>query len=298
MEDWNSFRLVLAIHQAGSLAGAAQALGIDHSTAYRRLNALEAALGVRLFERLAGGVYEATAAGVKMASAAERMQDEALALDRDITGRDLRLAGRLRVTCSESIAYRLLPRQLARFRQAHPNIVVELVVDNQILNLAQREADIALRSAHPNDPTLWGRKLADTAWTLFASPPYLASIGGPRAAAELGRYDLIGAERHLKGIASVDWLNRTAPDSIVYRTNSLLNQMVAAKAGIGLALLPCYLADPEPGLVRAAPVPIDDLRGELWIVTHADLKRTARVRAFFDIVGAGLAREPGLSDAA
>jgi len=167
------------------------------------------------------------------------MDDEILTLDRDILGRDRRLSGPLRVTCSESIAYRLLPQKLARFRQAQPNILVELVIANQIFNLAQREADIALRAAHPKDPALWGRKLADTAWTFLASPQYLQEIGGKLAtASDAARCNLIGAERGLRGIAQADWINAVAAERIGYRTNSLLNQMVAAKAGIGLALLP------------------------------------------------------------
>jgi len=119
MDDWNELRLVLAIQRAGSLTAAAKALTIDHSTAFRRLNALEARLDLRLFERLPGGLYQATAAGERMAVAAERMEDEALALDRDITGRDHRLSGRLRVTSSETLAYSRLTQHLAGFRQAH-----------------------------------------------------------------------------------------------------------------------------------------------------------------------------------
>src|SRR3989337_978918 len=104
MDDWNDPRLVLAVHRAGGLTAAASALGIDHSTAFRRLNALEKKLGVRLFERLPGGSYQATPAGERMAAAAERIEDETLSLDRDIAGRDRRLSGRLRVTSSETLA--------------------------------------------------------------------------------------------------------------------------------------------------------------------------------------------------
>ena len=139
MEDWNEPQLVLAVHRASSLTGAAKTLDIDHSTAFRRLNALETRLGVRLFERLPGGTYQATPAGERMAAAAERMEDEALAIGRDIAGRDHRLSGRLRVTSSETLAYRKLTSHLARFRQTHPGIVVELVVDNRVLNLSRRE---------------------------------------------------------------------------------------------------------------------------------------------------------------
>jgi molybdate transport repressor ModE-like protein len=296
MDDWNELRLVLAIRRAGSLTPAAKALGVDHSTAFRRLNALETNLGVRLFERLRGGTYQATSAGQRMAAAAERMEDEALALDRDITGRDHRLSGRLRITSSETLAYRVLTRHLAAFRQTHPGIVVELVIDNRVLNLSRREADIALRPIRPKEGDLWGRKLADVAWTLYGAPVYFEANGGPVAGpSDLGRHSLVGWEEATLGIQAADWLGRTAAgDAFVYRTNSLVNQLGAARAGVGLALLPCYLGDSDPDVARALREPLPELTGELWIVTHADLKGTARVRAFFDAVGEGLAHEHDL----
>lgn len=296
MDDWNELRLVLAVARAGSMTAAARALGIDHSTVFRRLNAVEARLSVRLFERLPGGAYRATSAGERMASAAERMEDEALALARDIAGADRRLSGRLRVTSSETLAYSRLTAHLAAFRRAHPGIVVELVIENRVLSLSRREADIALRPIRPKEGDLWGRRLAEVAWTFFASPAYLEARGGPiPGPADLAGHALIGWEETASGIQAADWLDRAMPSSeFVYRTNSLVNQAVAAKAGIGLALLPCYLGDAEPGLVRALREPLPELAGELWIVTHSDLKATARVRAFFDIVGDGLARERDL----
>lgn len=296
MDDWNELRLVLAIRRAGGLTAAAKALGVDHSTAFRRLNALEAHLGVRLFERLPGGTYPPTSAGQRMAAAAERMEDEVLALDRDIAGGDHRLSGRLRITSSETLAYRVLTRHLALFRQAHPGIAVELIIDNRVLSLSRREADIALRPIRPKEGDLWGRKLARVAWTLYGAPAYLEAHGGPVAGpGELGRHALIGWEEAATGIGAADWLGRAATDAaFVYRTNSLVNQLGAARAGIGLALLPCYLGDGDPDLARALPEPVAELAGELWIVTHADLKATARVRAFFDLVGEGLARERDL----
>src|ERR687893_631173 len=122
MEDWNDLRLVLAAAPPRALKDAAPALRVNHSTAFRRLGALEDALGVRLFERLPGGVYAATAAGEHTAAAAERMETETATLDRDIVGRDHRLTGQLRVTSSETLAFRLLTAQIARFRSAHPGI--------------------------------------------------------------------------------------------------------------------------------------------------------------------------------
>jgi DNA-binding transcriptional LysR family regulator len=298
MDDWNEPRLVLAVKRAESLTGAAKALGIDHSTAFRRLNALEARLGVRLFERLPGGVYEATPAGERMAASAERMEDEALALDRDIMGQDHRPSGRLRVTSSETLAYRVLTQHLAAFRQTHPGIVVELVIDNRVLSLSRREADIALRPMRPKEGDLWGRKLADVAWAIYGSRTYFDANGGALSSqGALDGHALIGWEETTVGIQAADWLNRVAPvEAFAYRTNSLVNQFVAAKTGIGLALLPCYLGDGDADLARALPDPVPELAGELWMVTHADLKRTARVRAFFDLVGEGLARERDMFD--
>ena len=295
MEDWNELRLVLALHRAGTLTGAAQAFGVDHSTAYRRLKGVEARVGVRLFERLPGGAYEPTEAGARMAAAAERMEDEALALDRAITGRDHRPAGRLRVTCSETLAHSRLTGHLAAFRQAYPGIVVELAIENRVLSLSRREADVALRPIRPREGDLWGRKLAGVAWAIYGAPELVGALGPITGIEGLGRCPMIGWDRAATRLVAADWLDRWVADTaFVYRTGSLVNQCVAARAGMGLALLPCYLGDSTAGLARALPTPVPEIAGELWIVTHADLKATARVRAFFEHVGEGLARERDL----
>lgn len=289
MEDWNDHRLVLALARAGSLTAAAKSLRVDHSTVFRRLAALEARLGLPLFERGPGGLYQPTTAGARAALAAERMEDEALGLARDLAGQDRRLSGRLRVTCSETLAHGLLTPILARFRAVHPSVVIELAVDSRVLSLSRREADVALRVARPREGDLWGRKLADVAWTAYGARDRLAGRS-LATAADLCGHSLIGWEEGTAGIKAAEWLAETAPAAaVVYRTNSLLNQLVAARAGIGLAVLPCYLGDPEPGLARALPCPVPALARELWIVTHQDLRRTARVRAFFDAVAEGVA---------
>jgi molybdate transport repressor ModE-like protein len=290
MDNWNDLKLVLAIHRAGSLGGGAKALGINHSTVFRRLNALEEKIGVRLFERLPGGVYEATSEGERVATTAERIETEADALSRHVAGGDKRLTGALRVTSSETLAYSALTSELARFREAHPGIVVELVVDNRVLSLSRREADIALRVTRPKEPDLFGRKLADIAWTIYAAPRLLALHGPVGMTGPMPDLPFIGWGPEVSGIAAADWLDQLAgPRQIVYRASSLINQFTAAKAGIGFVVLPCYLGDTDPGLVRALDAPLAELTRELWIVTHADLRNTARVRAFLDIVGEGLA---------
>jgi DNA-binding transcriptional LysR family regulator len=295
MDDWNDARLVLAVARAGGLVAAAKALRVDHSTVFRRLGVLEATLGP-LFEREPGGIYRPTPAGARAALAAERMEEEVFGLARDLAGQDRQLTGRLRVTCSETLAYRLLTTYVAGFRGAHPGILVELVVEGRMLNLSRREADVALRVSRPREGDLWGRKLAEIAWTAYGSPALLAEAPPLAGPADLAVHKLIGWEEGTTGINAADWLAEAAPASaLVYRTNSLVNQFVAARAGIGLAVLPCYLGDLEPGLRRALPGgPVPALARELWIVTHQDLRRMGRVRAFFDCVAEGIERDRAL----
>jgi DNA-binding transcriptional LysR family regulator len=295
MDDWNELKLVLAVVRAGGLIGASHALNIDHSTVFRRLRAIEARLGQPLFERLPGGAYEPTSLAERIVAAAEQMEDQFLALGRDIAGRDHRVTGRLRVTSSETLAYRVLLPHLATLRQVHPGLVLELVIDNRVLNLTRREADVALRPVRPKEGDLWGRKLADVAWTVYGSNDYVRAGGTLASPQNLERHPLIGWEESIGGINAAEWLDATAPASaFVFRTNSLVTQLSAAKAGIGLAVLPCFVGDPDPELSRALPKPIPALARELWLVTHTDLQRTARVRAFFDVVGNGLAAERAL----
>jgi DNA-binding transcriptional LysR family regulator len=296
MLDWDDLRYVLAIARAGGLAGAGTALGVNHSTMFRRLNALEETLGVQLFERLPGG-YVATEAGERLIGAAERVEAEALAAEREITGRDTRLSGLLRVTCSETLAFRLLTAEIARFRGLHPGIQIELVIDNRQLDLARREADVALRATRPSQGDLFGRKLADLAWAVYAAPGYLAKHGAPARPTDLARHAVIGWDAAGVPARAAEWLAEIVPDAaIAYRSSSLINQLVAAAAGLGLAVLPCYLADPEPGVRQVLP-PVPELTRELWLITHKALKGTARVRAFMDVVGSGLHRRLAAADA-
>lgn len=293
--DWNDFRLILAISRSGSLKGAAKALGHDHSTIFRWLNALEARSEAQIFDRNAG-VYHVTDVGERMLRAAERMEEEVLALDRDMAGRDARLSGALRITCSESLAYRLLNDLLAEFRARHEGITLELLVDNRQLDLLRREADIAIRATRPVEGDLFGRQIAETAWALYASPGYRASRP-PITTAPFEGHVFVGWDTAAVAAAAT-WLTEAVPEeAIVYRSNSLINQMMAVRAGIGMALLPCYLGDQEPDIERVSG-PEAALTRELWLITHRDLRNTARVRAFFDIVGQALVARRSLLEGA
>jgi DNA-binding transcriptional LysR family regulator len=293
MENWNDLKLVLAIFRARSLTGGAGLLGINHSTIFRNLNSIEEKLGARLFERLPGGTYLPTPVGEQVARAAERMETEAHALDGEITGTDTRLTGSIRVTASETLAYSVLTQQLVRFRQEQPGITVEMLIDNRIFNLSRREADVALRVTRPKEAELFGRKLSLIGWTIYAAPGMVdAGLKEPNALAHL---PFVGWGEDVRGVAAAEWLaDAIQPRAVVYRSNSLINQYRAAREGMGLAVLPCYLADGDPGLERVIGEPVAELTRELWIVTHEDLKGTARIRAFLDVVGGGLAEQQQL----
>jgi DNA-binding transcriptional LysR family regulator len=291
--DWDDYRLVLAIAEGGSLGGAARRLGIVTSTAFRRLNALEKRLGVRLFERRATG-YAPSAAGRRVIAAAERMADAAHEAERAVTGLDARLTGTVRVTAADSVGHALLVKPLAAFLAANPALAVEITIENRILALTRREADVALRAQRITEPELVGRKLAGIAWTVYAARPYLARRKAPRAPAEFADHALIGWDEASATAPALAWLERAAGGKApVYRANSIVNQVRAAEAGIGLALLPCFLGDPAPELARVIAPPAE-LTRELWIATHRDLRRTARVRAFVEFVGGALIRERAL----
>ena len=287
--SWDDLRIVLAVARAGNLVAAAAALGVNHSTVFRRLNALEKTIGAKLFERLAAG-YQPTQAGHRLIATAELMEEQALALDRDLTGRDTRLAGKLRVTASETMGFRILTDEIAAFRRQHPGILVELAVDNRVYDLSRREADVALRATRPAQGDLFGRKLVDIRWALFGSADYLQANPAPVTLKTLARHQVIGWAEQSAPTKAAQWIAAHGPqDAIGFRSSGLINQFMAARAGLGLALLPTYLAAADPALKRVMG-PLKDLVTDLWLVTHQSLKDTARVRAFMSIVGEGLKR--------
>lgn len=288
--DWNDLRSFLAIARNGSLQGAARTLGVNHSTVFRRLNALEARLGVRLFERSPRG-YVLTGAGEQMLASAERVEDEIIGLERRLFGGDVQLSGLLRVTTTDTLVHGLLGPHLRDFREAYPAIELELVTGNAFFDLSKREADVALRpSRHPGD-LMVGRKLAEIAVALYGAQDYLAARKRPSSNTDLDGHALITGDASLGHLAATRWLAvRTPFAATVLRCNSWLSQFTAARAGLGLAALPCFLADAAPELIRILP-PEPALAGELWLVTHPDLRRTARVRAFMDTLARGIRRD-------
>ena len=225
---WDEFRLVRAIAEARSLAGAADVLGINHSTVFRRLGALEKAMGARLFERSRTG-YAPTAAGEKMVDLANRIADEIVDLERKITGQDLRPSGDLRVTTNDTLLVHLLSEVFVGFRRSYPEINLDIVVGNEPLNLSKRDADIAVRATERPPESLIGRRLAGIRWAIFA-----ANGQAPKnfSAADARRYDWIGLSDGIGGPKPTRWLIENAgADRVVYRLNTVLGLAEAVAAG-------------------------------------------------------------------
>ena len=283
--DWDEFRLVKAIADARSLVGAAEALGVNHSTIFRRLAAIETAVGARLFERSRSG-YQPTSAGEEMIALAASMADSINEFERRVAGRDVTPTGELRVTTVDAIAIALLPPVLARFRAANPGVQLDLIVAAQTLNLSRRDAEVAIRTTNEPPETLVGRRICVARWAVYGSQRLVAEFG-PRVVAAA---PWIGFGEHYAPPRAKRWLDEAVgPRRQACRIDSVLGMAEAAAAGVGAAILPCFLGDRHPGLVRVG-APLADLDVDLWILTHADLRHSARVRAFMEVAGAELVK--------
>ena len=287
MLSWDDFRYVKAISDTRSLAGAAELLGVNHSTVFRRLGQIEQQLGSRLFERGRAG-YAPTACGEQMVELAESMGDDIISFERAVTGQDLRPSGELRITTSDVLLLHFLGDVLIGFRRAYPEIVLDVVVSNQRLNLSKRDADVAVRATYHNPDPLSGTKIARIAWAVFGPAALATESFNPTIDAR--RHDWVAFADPVAIAKAVRWLREYAGEKrIVYKINTMIGLAEAAAGGVGLALLPCYVGSAVAGLAQLGP-PLPELEGELWLLTHPDLRNTARVRAFLDYCTEAIAR--------
>jgi DNA-binding transcriptional LysR family regulator len=292
--EWDDLRYTLAVAEAGSLAGAARSLGVNHTTVLRRVTAFEKTLGVRIFERLPTG-YVLTAGGEELIAAARRVDDTVTTLERKLAGQDLRLSGTVRVTTTDTLMGSILPNILAEFRTAHPGIQLEIALSNVMFSLSKRDADVAIRPARNPPEALVGRRVAKVAFAIYGSPRYLATR---RKGEDLAGHQWIGLDDSLSGVSVAQWMRTELPTSeVALRADSLLGARQAAEAGLGLAALPCYLGDTSPGLV-CVRAPIAAMETSLWVLTHDDLRHTARIRAFTEFAAAAFGRQRVLLEGA
>jgi len=272
MLDWDNVRVFLHVSRKGSIRAAAEVMGVNHATVSRRIARLEQQLGVRLFEKLPSG-YQITSAGEEIISIAETMEQEALTMERQIYGRDTRLSGSLRVTMPEVLATHLMMPELARFSEQYPGIALEIMTSYETLNLTKRQADIALRLCYGSPPEhLYGRKLVSVHRAVYASKKIVINQT---------------ENKHLRWISkeddgrvpvwAVDAYKKCNQQHLV--VNDTAVQLAAARHGMGVCINLCFIGDNDPELDRWPPG-YSSPYGDLWILTHGDIRRTPRIKAF------------------
>ena len=274
--DWDDLRVFLAVARTGQLSAAASLLKIDPTTVSRRLRRLETALQQRLFEQTREGQV-LTEAGERLALRAEEM-DRAAATIEPSAGVAL-VSGLLRISVSEGFGTWLIASHLRTFVEAHTELQVDLVANNGFLSPSRRETDVAILLARPRGGPLLSRKLADYALRLYASADYLERKGPITARADLSSHPLIGYIPDFIYAPELRYLDEIAPAApLRIRSSSINAQYRLARAGAGIAVLPCFIGDADSHLVRVVPeVKIDR---SFWLVTHQDTRRLARIEAF------------------
>jgi DNA-binding transcriptional LysR family regulator len=283
MMDWNDLRFFLAVARGGSTAAAARSLAVNQSTVARRIAVLEEAFGLRLFDKKRDG-YRLTPEGEALLEEAILVEQSVQALTRRATALDSAFTGSLRVTTAEGMALGLVPQLLNEFHRRYPGIKVNLLIEDRYNDLSDGRAEVALRAGPPSNGSLIGRKLSDQSWAVYGSRGYLERVGSPTMPDDLSSHRLIGFDGAIENITPARWLRSVASDcEIACRSNSVLGLLLAVQSGFGLALLPCQIGDAEPDLVRVID-PQPGLTSGFWILTHPDLHKRPKIRAFFDFM--------------
>jgi DNA-binding transcriptional LysR family regulator len=273
--SWDDVRYFLELARQGKLTATARVLGVEHSTVARRVGALEARLGLRLFDRLPKS-WSLTAEGEGLLEHARRIEDEALAFSRASMGYGSR-RGLVRISAPPVFASHFIVPQLARLRQRWPGITIEMIGESRQANLYRREADLALRLSRPEEPGLAARPLAEIGYGLYASAAW--------AQREPAEWEFVGYDELLRESPQQRWLDELAqgrPFSL--RTNDLGAMHQACRAGLGLAALPHFLARGDTALLPLAGHPCPVTR-TVWLAVHPDVRRSPRVKAVADLIG-------------
>jgi len=273
--EWSDLMVILAVCRTGSLSGAARLLGHNHSTIFRKINAIEQKTRVRFFERMPEG-YAMTEAGEIALRYAERIEAEVHALGREVLGQDMRLQGKVRLTAPEGMATKTLPKLVAEFCRHNPDVAIDIVGGSSAVDLSRREADIAIRATRkPPDASL-GKMITDRfCFAVYASPHYLKRNKN----AALQEHNWCFIQGTVEWLVPLIWKKKAHGERrAVFTSSSAMTVLNAAAEGMGLTFMPVYLGDDDKRLVRVSNF-AEPLTLELWLLTHADLRHTARVKA-------------------
>ena len=289
--DWNRARSLLVTAEEGSYSAAARALGSTQPTIGRQVAALEEELGITLVERVGRGL-ELTEAGLDLIDHIRVMGEAARKVSLAATGRSRSLEGLVRITASESQCAFLLPPILARIRELHPGIEIDLIATTEVRDLRRREADIALRNFRPRDPELRARKVREEPAWLYGTPAYLERIGPIERAEDLARAELLAFDRtdlmveHLRGMGAP-----FVAANLPIATPNHLVQWALCRAGVGLCFMMEEVGDAEPAVVRIPEV-LPPLPVQVWLTTHRAVHTSRRLRAVYDLLAEGLQNAP------
>ncbi|MBD2750908.1 LysR family transcriptional regulator [Microvirga sp. BT688] len=286
---WDDLRLIKSIAEARSLPAAAEQLGVNHSTVFRRLGQLEETMGTKLFERHRVG-YTLTPVGEEMVGLAQRVDEDITAFMRKLAGREIIPAGELRVTTNDSLLIHLLTPLFAGFHRQCRDVRLDVVLANQELNLSKRDADVAIRATDSPPENLVGRRAATIAWALYGSA---AAFPEPVANApeRLFEQDWVSLGDNFATFKAVKFIHEhVAPERVGYKVNTVLGMAEAIEQGIGIGHLPCFIGDIRPGLVRLG-LPNPEFATGLWLLTHPDLRHSPRVRMFLDFLAAEIGKQ-------
>jgi DNA-binding transcriptional LysR family regulator len=289
--DRGDLELLLAIADSGSLVKAAQALGVHHATAFRRLADLEHMARALLFERLPHG-YALTRAGALLVEPARQLQRQLQEFDARVLNFDQALAGTVRVTTSDGLATAYLAPHFQAFITAYPQIVIELVVENRVSDLAEREVDVAIRPAQRLTGNMVGRKAAAMEYSLYAARDYVQRHGMLDAQhPDFSGHAVCHYDPAIEYFSTAKWLNRHARKArVAARCNHLGAMLAMARAGVGIVAIPCVLGDTDKQLVRLLD-PVPAMATSLWLCTHPNIRKVARIRALLDFLFDSIARD-------
>lgn len=289
--DWDDVRYFLALARVGAVRSAGSALGVSHSTVARRVEALEVRLAVRLFDRNRDG-YVLTRAGQQMLPGAERVEREMAALERGLVGQDERLAGPVRLTCCDEFVSAMILKELTVLCGAYPEVELAITADSRPFDLSKREADIALRilGADQTPPEhLIGRKVVPVMIANYIGTEHIHRLD-PELEQSRPRWVCPDTRKFMEVLVS----QSSYPDVPLWGSFSSLELLMqAAREGLGIAMLPCYVADRDPVLRRLAQPDVRHL-ADLWVLCHPDLRDNARIAATRDSVTQALNQHEGL----
>lgn len=284
MFDWNDLKYFLAIARSGSTLAAARSLRVNQSTVHRRIQELERQFRSQLVRRHPTG-YRLTELGEYLAAHATRVETAATDFERAVFAKSNETSGTVKVTCPEALGPRLIGAGLIeKFNARYPDVHVEFVMSDRILELGTGEADIAIRAKQPDEAALVGRKIANSPWAVYASRSYIARRGSIDNAAHIERHPVVMFSGPLSGHPAAQWIKSVAPNAhVAARVNSLAALLPSVRSGAGVGLMPTIVGENERDLVRVLDLG-KEMTTPFYLLTHRDLRRTPRVRAFFDFI--------------